>query len=508
MKILFSGTTMDLRLRLPARLLPSVSMQTKITIISVTFGLSLLGFVANMLKRRKRSRPKSLENIINKSRNQNISANGEVIRGGTNVGPHRHNRQGSICSVDRQSVRSLLTVNMPMDPLATSELTPQQLGTMGMEALQTAIAYWEDALKAYSAPPDGPLALADAEEVNFTHMLEKIVEKALDLQENCVHLFLDSNSVLFKSETQSVISSRHDRITEPERRTVTSMSSVESFVSAQAEIADLADFDEYESNVDLRELTLYQTALKKNEEGAIPIRLLRTEMVRCQSNREYIAKVHCIRVAFQLLFQREEIRSYFIEVGSRILTGLMLRGERDPKLILAAYESIISFSKDKRNWPKMEDELQERGVKCLSFYDVVLDFIVLDAFEDLENPPSSVTAVVQNRWLSNGFKETALSTAVWSVLKAKSRMLKYPDGFISHFYQVSEHLIPVLAWGFYGPDDTLKDICLYFKEEVMGFMFDIFSFNKVRFTRIEDLASDIMQLANLRFDRTIERLYN
>ncbi len=42
----------------------------------------------------------------------------------------------------------------------------------------------------------------------------------------------------------------------------------------------------------------------------------------------------------------------------------------------------------------------------LTFYDVVIDFILFDAFDDLENPPSSVTAVVQNRWLSNGFKET------------------------------------------------------------------------------------------------------
>lgn len=45
-------------------------------------------------------------------------------------------------------------------------------------------------------------------------------------------------------------------------------------------------------------------------------------------------------------------------------------------------------------------------LKCLSFYDIVLDFIMMDAFDDLENPPSTVTAVVQNRWLSNGFKET------------------------------------------------------------------------------------------------------
>ena len=42
----------------------------------------------------------------------------------------------------------------------------------------------------------------------------------------------------------------------------------------------------------------------------------------------------------------------------------------------------------------------------MTFFDIVIDFIFFDAFDDLENPPSSVTTVVQNRWLSNGFKET------------------------------------------------------------------------------------------------------
>jgi len=46
----------------------------------------------------------------------------------------------------------------------------------------------------------------------------------------------------------------------------------------------------------------------------------------------------------------------------------------------------------------------------MTFYDVVLDYILMDAFEDLESPPSSVTAVVQNRWLSNGFKETVCTS--------------------------------------------------------------------------------------------------
>ena len=46
----------------------------------------------------------------------------------------------------------------------------------------------------------------------------------------------------------------------------------------------------------------------------------------------------------------------------------------------------------------------------MSFYDIVLDFILMDAFDDLANPPSTVLAVVQNRWLSNGFKETVCVT--------------------------------------------------------------------------------------------------
>lgn len=45
----------------------------------------------------------------------------------------------------------------------------------------------------------------------------------------------------------------------------------------------------------------------------------------------------------------------------------------------------------------------------MNFFDIVLDFILMDAFEDLESPPSSVVAVLRNRWLSDSFKETVSS---------------------------------------------------------------------------------------------------
>lgn len=45
-------------------------------------------------------------------------------------------------------------------------------------------------------------------------------------------------------------------------------------------------------------------------------------------------------------------------------------------------------------------------VKHLNFYDIVLDFILMDSFEDLENPPVSIQNVINNRWLNSSFKET------------------------------------------------------------------------------------------------------
>lgn len=67
---------------------------------------------------------------------------------------------------------------------------------------------------------------------------------------------------------------------------------------------------------------------------------------------------------------------------------------------------MLDFLQELKNWEDVEKELSLKGVKAMTFFDVVMDYILMDAFDDLDNPPSSVTAVIQNRWLSNGFKET------------------------------------------------------------------------------------------------------
>lgn len=167
---------------------------------------------------------------------------------------------------------------------------------------------------------------------------------------------------------------------------------------------------------------------------------------------------------------------------------------------------MMRYIQDPKNWRDLEEELCSKGVKALTFYDVVLDYILMDAFEDLDSPPSSVMAVIQNRWLSNNFKETALTTAVWSVLKAKRRRLQFPNGFMSHFYTISEQLSPLLAWGFLGSDELLRDTCVYFKQQVMAFLADIFNFSKCRYITVEDLGVDVIKHLKLRVNNICQKL--
>ena len=68
---------------------------------------------------------------------------------------------------------------------------------------------------------------------------------------------------------------------------------------------------------------------------------------------------------------------------------------------------------------------------------------------------------------SGGEVETALSGPTDWILRYMKRnftlYFQYPRGFIARFYGVSEHISPVMAWGFLGPDGPLKTLCHFFK---------------------------------------------
>lgn len=490
----------------------SISKSQKIVILSVTASVALLGILARYLRRRRAAPSGAFRKLLRKqvktathginSPNGDVASQASSRRSGSPSIRSLH-RQGSVLSAmsDRMSAASGSLVVGPAGDSAAggAALSPQQFGVMGMEALETSINYWEDALAAYSTRAGGgALALTSEEEAEFSRELQRLLDAAYNLQEQCELLFLDQRSVLFRADSSV-------RGGDSEQRT--DYSSPESFVSAQDEVADLREFEEFaDIMADVEKLPLYQSALKQFEEGGIPYRCLRTEMVHCSSDVEYLCKLHCIRLAFQWVFRDSGTWVWFADAGRQVLTDLLLYADKDPKDFLIAYEEMLIFLQERGCWQDVELELSIKGVKAMTFYDVVMDYILMDAFEDLDTPPSSVTAVVQNRWLSNGFKESALTTAVWSVLKAKRRMLKFPNGFMAHFYAISEQMSPVMAWGFLGPDENLREICLYFKEQVMGFLMDIFSFQKSRYTNVEELAADVLSHVRIRVDNIGRKL--
>ena len=381
------------------------------------------------------------------------------------------------------------------------------------------ISYWEDALAAYN-PTANNLMLTTSEEAEFIKSLEDILEAAYDLQETSEMLFIHQNSVLnkrelalaakkelmYEREASGAERAASSAMTESERhKRVLSISSLEevSFVSAQDTVADLRDFDDL-AELDTEKLALYQTALDIYESSGIECRVLRSDFVGCATEVEYLGKLHCLREAFNNIMKDNSNREWWISNGKIILTQLLVKADKDPKEFLLSFDDVLEFLSEKDVEQQIMDELSSRNVKCMNFYDICLDYILIDSFEDLESPPSSVLAVMKNRWLSNSFKESALQTAIWSVFQAKRRLLQFPNGFKARFYNVSEILTPTLAWAFFGPDEELSTMVNEFKEQVLGFLKDIFSFHSADYKTVDSLSRSVMSLAKARLD-TIKR---
>uniref|UniRef100_A0A3Q0QX54 Mitoguardin 2 n=1 Tax=Amphilophus citrinellus TaxID=61819 RepID=A0A3Q0QX54_AMPCI len=372
----------------------------------------------------------------------------------------------------------------------------ENLYLMGMELFEEALRKWERALnirhQPHSTSSNNSLSLQGATSRNkvFAEKLETLLHRAYHLQED-FGSSIPADNVLadFGTLILPQVESFH-RLQEDDATTVTSD---ESFFSA-AEVSSLSLLV-YQP---LKPAALYEEALSLVHDDKVAYRTLRTELLECYSDQDFLAKLHCVRQAFQILLLDETHRTFFMETGKQMIAGLMVKANKSTKGFLESYEDMLLYTQREETWPITKMELEGRGVVCMNFFDIVLDFILMDAFEDLESPPSSVVAVLRNRWLSDSFKETALATACWSVLKAKRRLLMVPDGFISHFYAISEHVSPVLAFGFLGPRQHLSEVCTIFKQQIVQYLKDMFDHDKVRFTSAQCLADDILNLSHRR----------
>jgi len=427
------------------------------------------------------------------------------------------------------------------DPSATSvvelEVNPQQLCQMGHECLEQAITYWEDALELLEYLPgsggvSGPPALPTAKEAQLARELQILVEKASaianQLKDNVIKPAEDIHSGKTKNTLVSAASfDRFQQVLETgsvsgqsgatsafssakRSLSVSETSEADSFVSAVSNgTARLSVYSSQETllpdedvNAEV-EFVMYKEGILDIDTIGVEARKMRTSMLNCSNDREFLGKLSAVRRAFDALLSDRSVRSWFISMGRQIIGDLMSKAEKDPSGFYATYDEMIQYVNKPDAFNKTWEELQSRNVRAMNFYDVVLDFIFLDAFDDLSNPPGSVVSIIQNRWLSSGFKESALQTAVFYVLKSKRNSLKYADAFMSHFYDVSEHVTPFLAWGFLGPDEQLKTLVGYFHDHLLGFIRDVFSFHRVRYVTLDAMKTDILKVAQKRIERVL-----
>ncbi|CAG2114311.1 unnamed protein product [Medioppia subpectinata] len=263
--------------------------------------------------------------------------------------------------------------------------------------------------------------------------------------------------------------------------------------------ATTASMAYWECEENLHFFTLYVDAVQDLDSIASP-RVDRSVQMCCKDYNDFKAKVHCIRRAFDHIFiTSDDNRKSFQTMGQNILEILLNHSLRDPTECISSYYSLIDFLCDTSNHEGIREEIAVRHIPALTFYDLVLDYIILDSFDDVENPPSAVSSVASNRWLSAGFRELALQTAVSAVMRRKRSKLPVSDGFFAHFYSILDHVSPVLAWGFLGSDQDLKFKCFLVKESLQSVIRDYFCFDRCRYTNINDLCEDILRTTRERY---------
>ncbi|KAM6337342.1 mitoguardin 2 isoform 2-T4 [Alca torda] len=447
------------------------------------------------------------------------SKSNDTLSGISSIEPSKHSSSShSLASMVAVNSSSPIPASAGMwdaqamgDAGAIGDSSAESLYVQGMELFEEALQKWEQALtirQRDSVSTSTPVPWdskkqqesmsenipEESQKREFAEKLEALLHRAYHLQEE-FGSSLPSDSMLLDLEKTLMLPLADGSLrlrTDDEDSSI----SEDSFFSA-AELFDSLHFEEIPFHLS-KPVAAYEEALQLVKEGKVACRTLRTELLGCYSDQDFLAKLHCVRQAFQELLEDESNQLFFGEVGKQMVIGLMTKAEKNPKAFLESYEEMLRYALKQETWPTTQQELEGRGVVCMSFFDIVLDFILMDAFEDLENPPSSVLAVLRNRWLSDSFKETALATACWSVLKAKRRLLMVPDGFISHFYSVSEHVSPVLAFGFLGPKQHLSEVCSFFKHQIVQYLKDMFDLDNVRYTTVQSLAEDILQLSRRR----------
>ncbi|KAL3120359.1 hypothetical protein niasHT_001172 [Heterodera trifolii] len=246
---------------------------------------------------------------------------------------------------------------------------------------------------------------------------------------------------------------------------------------------------------------LYKRGLEMVQRGEVRFRKSRAESCECESEQDFAAKLYGVRLALCQIMDEPQMIQWLIQSGRIIIAHLLRHDKKEPSDFFAVYDRMIAFLLDNQNSAKICEELKLRRIDTTNLWDVLFDMIILDAFEDMQKLPSAVTALLRNGFISTSMKQSTVDSLIWSMTKAKRQRLQVKNGFISHFYDISQVITGSLTMGLLGGSDKeFQELCVYFKEQVCAFVVDIFNPDKVRFTTVEHLTEDVKKLLMYRID--------
>lgn len=385
----------------------------------------------------------------------------------------RHRLDATLTMSPIAAVRNGSRVLSHRTSVSTITSLAADCGMIGLEALNKIVDQLEDCMSKITRTIQ-QFNLKDSSADVFVRELQSFLETSYLLRERFKRAFIQEVPV-FASELQGV-----DSLSDIE---------TESYFSAVEEI----DFSELEVQISSNfHRPFYRSALKELDEGNVTFRALRTEMMNCRSDIEYIGKLVCVRRGFDYIFAHAEQVAWLAQAGESLACGALICLGCGTTEFEEAYESLLGYlrsTKDPENLANFVDELASKDVRAPNFYDIFFDRILIDALEILSNPPSSILALTRNTWLSPGFKRSALDSAVWTLMAAKRKLLKHPDGFFSLYYRVVETVASAMAWGFLGSDEVLNTFCDSIREEVITFLRSLFRFNEVDPSRVNSGGS-------------------
>ena len=89
-------------------------------------------------------------------------------------------------------------------------------------------------------------------------------------------------------------------------------------------------------------------------------------MLKCTGDRDFLAKLYCVRQAFNKLLSSQSNRQFVVDTGRRLMLSMLENAGQETDQFSQSYDNILEYIQTEGNWEQAEKELKSRGVSPCS----------------------------------------------------------------------------------------------------------------------------------------------